>query len=81
MYGKICVTWSRISADGRVRKSLSNWFRTLLLVSRRSGRRVGRMTLTGRGNGVSTGREVMVVVRCARESRRWLSDLDDSSDR
>lgn len=64
-----------------MRKSLSNWVRTLLLASRRSGRRLGRMTLTGCGNGVSTGRELMEVVRCPRESRRWLSDLDDRSDR
>jgi hypothetical protein len=39
---------------------------------------VGRMTLTGWGRGESTGRETKDVVRCASESRRWLSDLEES---
>ena len=55
--------------------------RTLLLASRISGRRAGRITLTGCGRGESTGREVMEVVRWARDSRRWVSDLDERAER
>lgn len=37
--------------------------------------------LTGCGRGESTGRDAMDVVRCERESRRWLSDLDERRER
>lgn len=50
--------------------------RTPVFASRIRGRRVGRMTLTGCGRGELTGRELMEVVRWARESRRWESDLE-----
>jgi hypothetical protein len=39
------------------------------------------MTLTGCGSGESTGREAIVVVRYASESRRWLSDLAERRER
>lgn len=37
--------------------------------------------LTGCGSGEFTGRAAMDVVRWARESRRWLSDLDERRER
>lgn len=50
--------------------------RTLVLASKIRGSKLGRITLTGCGRGESTGREVMAVVRCERDSRRWVSDLE-----
>lgn len=46
-----------------------------------SGNRVGRIMLTGCGRGESTGREEIEVVRCARDSLRWVSDFEDSRER
>jgi hypothetical protein len=39
------------------------------------------MTLTGCGRGELTGRAVMEVVKWARESRRWESDLEERRER
>lgn len=67
-----------MSLAGSARRSLRSWVRTLELASRIRGRRVGRRTLTGWGRGESTGLETSEVVRCASESRRWVSDLEES---
>lgn len=55
--------------------------RTPLLASRIRGSKLGRITLTGWGRGESTGRDVMAVVRCERDSRRWVSDLEVKRER
>ena len=62
--------WGTISRDGRVARHFSSCERTLLLPSSIRGLSFGRRTLTGCGRGVLTGREVIAVVREARESRR-----------
>lgn len=65
-----------MSVPGRARSSLRSWARTLGLGSRVRGRRCGRIALVGCGGGEVTGREVRVVVRWERDSRRWVSDLE-----
>jgi hypothetical protein len=69
-----------MSFAGSAHRSLSSCVRTLELASRIRGRRVGRRTLTGWGRGKSTGLEMKEVVRCASESRRWVSDLEESKE-